>query len=83
MLGDSGERVAHSAAARTTEGSDSLFTYCMKSSSVLEQLLLTENAVLGQKVDCREKKEWKKDKLSESRGDTGPFFDLKRNNISQ
>lgn len=66
--------VAQSAAVRTSEGSDSLFTYCLKSSFVLHQLLLTENAVLGQKVDCREKEMEKKDKLLESWGDTGPFL---------
>lgn len=69
----SAERVALGAAVRTSEGSKRLFTYCLKSSFVLGQLLPTENAVLGQKVDCGEKKKEKKDKLSESWADTGPL----------
>jgi len=41
---------------REHKGFKSLFTYCFKSSFVLGQLLLTENAVLCQKVDWKEKK---------------------------
>lgn len=70
----SAECVAHGSAVRTVESSECLFTYFLKSSFVLGQLLLTENAVLGQKVDCREKKKKKQDKLSESWGNTGPLW---------
>lgn len=41
---------------RISKGFKCLFTYCFKSSFVLSQLLLTENAILCQKVDCKEKK---------------------------
>lgn len=39
----------------TFQGFKCLFTYSFKSSFVLGQLLLTENAILCQKVNCKEK----------------------------
>lgn len=47
---------------RISTGSECLFTYCFKSSFVLSQLLLAENAILCQKVDCGERKKKKKKK---------------------